>query len=96
MISEEQESITYSPQSVSETAAEEQVEDSQFDKTSIVNPEQTFDTVLKAPSDNDSITNRYDVIPMPVKWAMHKLLFLLLRPRHMINVWYHQELDIMN
>ena len=72
MISDVQEPITSSPQSVSDTSAEEQVEDSEFDKTSIVNPEQTSDAVFSAPSGNDSKTNRYDVIPMPVKWAMHK------------------------
>ena len=41
VISEEQESITSSPLSVSDTSAEEQVENSQLDETMNDNPEQT-------------------------------------------------------
>ena len=58
-ISEEQESITSSPLSVSDTSAEEQVEDSQLDETMNDNPEQTSDTVLSAPSGNDFKTIDY-------------------------------------
>ena len=55
MISEEQSS----PVSVSDTSAEEQVEDSQLDETMNDNPEQTSDTVLSAPSGNDFKTIDY-------------------------------------
>ena len=61
VISEEQESITSSPQSVSDTSADEQVEDSQFDETPNNNPEQASDTVLIAPSGNDFKINIIDV-----------------------------------
>ena len=59
MISEEQKSITSSPLSVSDTSAEEQVENSQLDEAMNVNPEQTTDTVLSAPSGNDFKTIDY-------------------------------------
>ena len=59
VISEEQESITSSPLSVSDTSADEQVEDSQLDETMNDNLEQTFDTVLSAPSGNDFKTIDY-------------------------------------
>ena len=65
VISEEQESITSSPHGVSDKSADEQVEDSQFDETS--------DTNLSAPSSNNLKRNDNDVIPQPVKSAMHKL-----------------------
>ena len=59
MISEEQESITSSPLSVSDTSAGEQVEYSQLDETINNNPEQTSDAVLSAPSGNDFKTIDY-------------------------------------
>ena len=71
VISEEQDSITSSLQGVSDKSADEQVEDSQFDETSNDDPEQTSDANLNAPRGNDLKRNDNDVIPQPVKLAMH-------------------------
>ena len=73
MISEEQEAITSSLHNVSDKLADEKVEDSQFDGTSNDDPEQTSDANLSAPRGNDLKRNDNDVIPQPVKSAMHKL-----------------------
>ena len=72
-MSEEQEAITSSLHDVSGKSADEQVEDSQFDETSNDDPEQTSDANLSAPRGNDLKRNDNDVIPQPVKSAMHKL-----------------------
>ena len=73
VISEEQEAITSTPHDDSDKSADEQVEDSQFDETSNDDPEQTSDANLNAPRGNDLKRNDNDVIPQPVKSAMHKL-----------------------
>ena len=72
-MSEEQEAITSSLHDGSGKSADEQVEDSQFDETSNDDPEQTSDANLSVPRGNDLKRNDNDVIPQPVKSAMHKL-----------------------
>ena len=81
MISEEQESITSSPQSVPDTSSDEKFEDSQLDKTMNDNPDKTPDTVLSNGKDLKLVSYLCQS-----SWQCTNCLFLIPKSRQLIKV----------